>query len=228
MNIVNRILVIIALIAGLIAVTAVCLFPDFFVGQLVLLADALNGVMPRVALIDRLILLGIAAVVNVGLIVLLALEFYRPRAKEVRISKVEGGEATVTVDSIRQRLGFYIDGLADVVTVKPKVLVKGNKVAVEVDVQTSAVVNVPAKAREVVSIVEMVVRETMGLELRGTPVVRIRTGSYRELPLAAIPAAPGVPAQEPPAPSAAVREAPAPSAPAPAAAAPEAPAAEEE
>ena len=190
MNVVNRLLVIVALLLALVVVTVICLFPDFIVSQLLIVLTSLDALVARVMWSDRMILIGIATLVNIGLILLLALELYRPQAKEVRIPRIEGGDATVSVDSIKQRLSFYIDGLADVASAKPKVRIKGNKVVVSVDVQTVAAVNVPAKAREVVSVIQMVVQETMGLELRAEPRVRIQTGSYRDMPLSSIMPAP--------------------------------------
>ena len=183
MNIINRILVVATLILLLVTVTAACLFPDFWIQQFKILADFMDELRPRIALADRLILLAIAAAVDVGLLLLLVLELRRPKAKSVRVQQVEGGMVVVTVDSIEKRLGFYIDGLEDVVSVKPKVEVKRNQVVAAVDVQTSATVAVPAKAREIVAVIKMVVTETMGLKLFREPEVRIRTASYRGSPL---------------------------------------------
>jgi hypothetical protein len=192
MNVVNRLLIIIALLLALVIVTVVCLFPEYVVGQLLIFFTSLDSLVARVMWSDRMILIGVATLVNIGLILFLALELYRPQAKEVRITSIEGGDATISVDSIKQRLSFYIDGLADVASAKPKVRIKGDKVLVSVDVQTVAAVNVPAKAREVVAVIQMVIQETMGLELRSEPRVRIQTGSYRDMTLTAVTAAPAV------------------------------------
>ena len=169
MNIINRILVVATLILLLVTVTAACLFPDFWIQQFKILADFMDELRPRIALADRLILLAIAAAVDVGLLLLLVLELRRPKAKSVRVQQVEGGMVVVTVDSIEKRLGFYIDGLEDVVSVKPKVEVKRNQVVAAVDVQTSATVAVPSKAREIVSVIKMVIAETMGHKLYREP-----------------------------------------------------------
>ena len=66
-----------------------------------------------------------------------------------------------------------------------------------VDVQTSAAVHVPAKAREIISIVRMVVTETMGLKLDGEPQIHIRTGRYKEVSVGTPPpTAPAAPVLE--------------------------------
>jgi len=198
MNIVNRIVIVIALIATLVGVTAVCLFPDFFISQFSILSDWLVArTEPRVELIDHLYLIAVAAVVDIALLLFLALELRRPKAKSVRVQRVEGGTAMLTADSIRKRLAFYIDGLEDVVSVKPQVQIKRDTVSVAVNVQTSAAVNVPSKAREIVAIIRMVITETMGLKLRGEPQVQIRTGKYKDMPLPpAVPDTPALPMDE--------------------------------
>lgn len=200
MNVINRIVIVLALLCIMVAVTAVCLFPHFFVRQLSLQSDLLDDVIQRVELVDHLILIGITAVVDIVLLFFLLAQFYRPRVKSVRVQQIDGGTAMLTADSIRQRLGFYIDGLADVVSVKPKVDVKRDGVRVAVDVQTSATVNVPAMAQEIVGVIRAVVTETMGLQLRGEPQVRIRTGKFvaassQELPLLASLDQPPLPAR---------------------------------
>jgi hypothetical protein len=179
MNIINRIVIVLSLLCIMVTVTAVCLFPHFFVEQLSLLSDLLvEDVLPRVELFDHLILIGIAAAVDIVLFAFLPVQLYRPRIKTVRVQQIDGGTVMLTADSIRQRLAFFIDGLADVVSVKPDVDVKRDTVRVAVDVQTSATVNVPAKAQEIVEVIRTVVTETMGLQLSGEPQVRIRTGRF--------------------------------------------------
>jgi hypothetical protein len=109
------------------------------------------------------------------------LELRRRKPKIVKVQAVEGGQAAVTVDSIQNRLVFYIDSLEEVVGVRPRVEIKGDRVRVAVDVKTAATVAVPAKAREVVDVVRMVITESMGLKLQGEPQVNIRTVSFADV-----------------------------------------------
>ena len=197
MNVFNRMVIVLALLVALVVVTVIGLFPDFAIQQAALIADWLEGIEPRIVLMDRLILIAIAVVVDFGLLILLVLELRRPKAKAVRLQNVEGGTAEVSVDSIQKRLAFYIDGLEGVVSARPRVDVKRDTVDVAVEVQTAAAVNVPAKAREVVAVIRMVIVETMGLKLRAEPKVSIRTGSYKDLPMPVQPLEPAVAAPEP-------------------------------
>lgn len=195
MNVFNRIIMVLLILTALVLVTGAGFFPDAVIQSFTTISNWMDGIQPRIGLSDRLILIAITVVLDLIMIVVLAFEFYKPGVKQVRIRQVEGGEATITVDSIRQRLSFYIDGLQDVVSVTPRVKVKNNQVEVAVDIKTSAVVNVPSKAREVVAIIKMVVEETMGLELKGEPLVKIRTGNYQYVP--ARPAPLTIPAAAP-------------------------------
>jgi hypothetical protein len=188
MNILNRIVVVVLLILALLLVSVTALIPDTVIERLVEVAgwaDRLVGRMERP--IDNLLLIGVGAVIDFGLLLLLVLELRRPGAKAVRVQRVEEGAAMLTVDSIKRRLSYYIDGLEDVISVKPQVQVQRNKVRVAVDVQTAATTNVPAKAQEVVSTIRMVVVETLGLELRGQPEVNIKTRSYKDIPVQPAP-----------------------------------------
>jgi hypothetical protein len=192
MNVFNRVMMILLILALLVAVTAVCLFPDYFILQATWLADQLEQAGRALTVTWRVILIGIAVVVDLILLLILVLELRRARPKAVRVQEVEGGQAVVTVDSIQNRLAFYIDSLAEVVSARPRVEIKGDRVRVAVDVKTAAAVSVPAKAREVVEVIRMVITETMGLKLLGEPKVNIRTASYAD---AAVP--PARPVAEP-------------------------------
>jgi hypothetical protein len=189
MNIFNRIVMILLILALLVIITALLLFPDYFIFQLTWIADQLDRVGGNLTLTWRLILIGIAVVADLILLFLLVLELRRSKPKAVRVQQIEGGQAEVTVDSIQNRLAFYIDSLEEVVSARPKVEIKGDRVRVAVDVRTAATVAVPAKAREVVEVIRMVITETMGLKLLGEPKVNIRTASYADVvapPLTAV------------------------------------------
>jgi hypothetical protein len=181
MNVFNRIVMILLILALLVIITAFLLFPDYFILQLTWIADQLDRARVNLTLNWRLILIGIAVVVDLILLFVLVLELRRGAPRAVRVQQVEGGQAAVTVDSIQNRLAFYIDSLDEVVSARPKVEIKGDRVRVAVDVRTAATVSVPAKAREVVEVIRMVIIETMGLKLLGEPKVSIRTASYADV-----------------------------------------------
>lgn len=204
MNVFNRVVMVLLILALMVSATAVLLFPDYFILQLTWLADQLDRAREGLTLTWRLILIGIAVVADLILLFLLVFELRRGKPKAVRVQAVEGGEAAVSVDSIQNRLAYYIDSLSEVISARPRVEIKGDRVRVAVDVKTAATVSVQAKAREVVEVIRMVITETMGLKLLGEPRVNIRTGSYDDVaaPPSLTVAEPALAVLEPPQPEA--------------------------
>jgi hypothetical protein len=109
---------------------------------------------------------------------LLWLELRRPYGKAVKVQKVSGGEAQVTTDSIARRLEYNIDQLADVISVKPKVLAKGKGVHVRLNVETGPEIDVPAKTEEISRVAREVIEERMGLKLAGKLEIGIKHVPY--------------------------------------------------
>jgi hypothetical protein len=196
MNVFNRVVMILLILALLVIITAALLFPYNSIDWLKWLGDQVAGRRGDLTVTWQLILIGIAVVADLILLFVLVLELRPSQPKAVRVQQVEGGQAAVTVDSIQNRLAFYIDSLDEVVSARPKVEIRGDRVRVAVDVRTAATVSVPAKAREVVGVIRMVITETMGLKLMGEPKVSIRTASFADV--AAPPPLPtGRPVQPP-------------------------------
>jgi hypothetical protein len=108
---------------------------------------------------------------------LLWLELRRPRRKTVRVEKLEGGEAHITVDSIGQRLAYNIDQLPEVVKVTPHIISRGGGVDIDLLLETSPEVEVPMKTQEVLQVTREVVTERMGLKL-GKVQVKIKHAPF--------------------------------------------------
>jgi hypothetical protein len=123
-----------------------------------------------------------AALAVAALIVLLPLilaEFTREGEAVVRLRTPEG-DAQVTTDSIAKRLAWHVDQLADVIAVQPVVQARGDQVNIQLDVETSPVIDVPMKTEEILLVVRDVVEGSMGLKI-GKIDVRIRHSEYPEL-----------------------------------------------
>ena len=72
MNLVNRVLIVLFLLVVLIAVTVFAIFPEYAVQQLSDFAEWLSPrVLPELPLIDHLYLIGLAAVVDLAVVLLL-------------------------------------------------------------------------------------------------------------------------------------------------------------
>jgi len=101
----------------------------------------------------------------------------RPRGS-IRVEKAAGGEVSVSVASITERLKYEVGQVSDVLRTRPRVSGKRSGVVVELDVEAAAGVSVPEKAGQIVEAARRVVEEDMGLKLVRPPKVSLRVVSY--------------------------------------------------
>ncbi len=162
MNIFNRAMTILLFATLMIVLPVVMILPDAVIA---LLQQFLSTVSSSMNNFHRVILivLGVISFVICGLV--LYLEIRRPPRRRVRLQKVGGGEVELAVESIVQRLEYRVDQLADVIKVLPKVKPRRKSVDVELNLETTPDIDVPAKTEEVCEVVRDVVEERMGLKL---------------------------------------------------------------
>jgi len=182
MNVFNRLVVIVLLVVGMIVLPVVLVLvptrPDLvtIIGQQGLSLLKAFGEPNRFLFILGGILSAVLVFVVCGL--LLWLELRRPYGKVVRVQKVSGDEAKVTTDSIARRLEYNIDQLAEIISVRPRVMAKGKGVQIRLDVETSPEVDVPAKTEEISKVAREVIEERMGLKLAGKLEIHIKHAPY--------------------------------------------------
>jgi hypothetical protein len=111
-------------------------------------------------------------------LLLLWLEFRRPRVRIIHAQKLAGGESFIAVDSISQRLAYTIDQLPDVVRAVPRVTRYGRGgLDLDILLETSPEIDVPTKTEEVLQVTKEVITERMGLKL-GNVQVKIKHAPY--------------------------------------------------
>jgi hypothetical protein len=179
----NRVVIVILLLVAIVICSAFLIVPavlDTLVRQLAALNDFLAGLEWY-----QRIPLGVlfAAALNVVFILLIIFEVRRPAPKAIRVERASGGEVTISVASIADRLKFEIDQLPGVLQVKPRVSARRRGVQVELDVQAAAGINVPATADRVAELAREVVEGKIGLKLARSPKLNIRTVAYPRVPL---------------------------------------------
>jgi len=125
-----------------------------------------------------------ALALDIVLILLIILEVRRPKPKAIRVEKAGGGDVQISVASIADRLRYEVDQLPGVLRSKPKVSAKRGGVAVEMDVEMAAGIEVPDKAEQIVEQARQVVEERMGLKLTRSPKVNLRAVPYPKTPKA--------------------------------------------
>lgn len=183
MNHFNRLLAVVVLLGILacVLVTAVVPFGMLSLAQQGL--TQLNETLSQRYLDDaqqfRLIQLATVAVAAVVLLPLLWWEVRRRGPATVRVASGSGERATLTADSVTQRLAWHIDQLPDVVNVTPAVRAHGGAVDVRLTVRTTPDIDVPMKTDEIIAVTREVVEERMGLRL-GKVQVQINHAAYAD------------------------------------------------
>ena len=183
MNTVNRVLIVILLLVGMVLCSVLLIAPvrvlTAVAQQSAELVQFLNS-MRGVARVGLGILF--AAVLDIVMLLILIAEVRRPAAKAIRVKKTSGGEVQISVNSIADRLKYEIDQLSGVLRTKPQVVAKRGGVAVELDVEMAAEIDIPEKAEQIVETARRVVEDKMGLKLARSPKVNLRAVPYPSTP----------------------------------------------
>lgn len=178
MSTINRIIIVVALLALMALFTAVCILPHVIlssVGQwLVDLGQYFNSAQPVWRLILGLLL---ALFLDAVILFLIFLEVRPAHRRFIRVQRVTGGMATISTDSITQQVTYKLDPIPGVLKVSPKVNAKGDKVKAVVDVDVSAGSDVPELATELMGAVKTVLTDSLGLQVYGQPEVRINVAA---------------------------------------------------
>jgi hypothetical protein len=182
MRIVNKIVIILILLALMILIPLILTFPEQAEFSLRYAADVIRANLewlqgqPRGTQIGVRVLLALAGMIVFlfGLLAIL-LELFRTRRRTVRL-KDQSGE--LMVDSISGHLAYHLDLLPDVLRVRPSVSSSGKKLRATIVVETPPDVNVPQKSAEVKETARKVIEEQLGLETRGDIRVVVQPIAY--------------------------------------------------
>ena len=179
MDVVNRIVVVVALLVLIPICTVLLLLPmtvlEVLRDQLAGLTYVLGRLIPWTRVAGGILF---ALSLDIILVLMVFVEVRRPSRKTTRVDRAAGGDVQISTASISDRLEYEVDQLARVLRSKAKVSARRRGVLVEVDVETASGVNVPEKAEQIVETVRRVAEDEMGLKLARKPRVRLRTIPY--------------------------------------------------
>ncbi|CAG0944997.1 hypothetical protein ANRL1_02054 [Anaerolineae bacterium] len=167
MNLINRMLVILQLLAAIALIPIAVVLLLFYRAPMV---DAIAGSIRNVltganAVYSQAVCVGVAIFVFVVSVLLLFLELQRGGGRRLRL-QVSEGHAELTEDAIDGRLEQAILRIADVAKVKSRVAARRkNLVDVMLEVETTPEVIVPKKTQEVITAVKQVMEEQLGLQV---------------------------------------------------------------
>jgi hypothetical protein len=169
MNLVNRVLVVMELLAFII-------FSLIFIPMLLFARSAIQNLFQPAltALSDnsgplnpsQVICVGILTLISAFSILLLLLELQQRGVKRLRLQSIQGADVLMSSDAITQQLEYTLDALTDVIKVRPQVYpAKGKAVDLFVELWTTANVDVQAKTQEVMGVARQVVEDRLGLKV---------------------------------------------------------------
>ncbi len=180
MNTLNRLIALLIFFIAFILLSVLAIAPfetiDWMQMQLGTFSAWATTFQQNNALFFNLARLGLALFAFLIIVPLMMAEIPRKKEPTVRLRSGQG-DVQVTAESIAKRLAWHLDQLADVITVSPTVTPKGEKVHIDLDVETSPEIDVPMKTEEIMLVTREIIEKDMGLKL-GKLRINIRHASY--------------------------------------------------
>ena len=176
MNIFNRIVMVLGLLALLVLAAVLLWDPVYMVG----VARANLDFFEQLLYQDQsyYAILGVLIGIVVLCLILLFLELRRSRKKTVRIRAAGAGKAQLGIESVAQSLQFRIDELAGVREVHPKVISRGKDVKVIIDLDTSPSVNIPVLTEQIIDLCHDIIEGQLGVKIHGKVQVNVHHQPY--------------------------------------------------
>ena len=185
MRVLNKIVIILILLAIMILIPLTLIFPEQAEFALRYAADIirvnlewLQGLSSTGQIAVRLLLALAGMIVFLIGLLLIVLELFRTRRKTVRL-KDKSGE--LMVDSIAGHLTYHLDLLPDVLRVRPVVASTGKTLRTTIHIETPPDVNVPQKSAEVKETARKVLEDQLGLQTKGEIKVIVRPVAYPKI-----------------------------------------------
>jgi len=173
-NTLNRVVFVIVCLVLIAALTALFLLPQIVlraVGQWMLnWGSYIQSIDPWVRLGVGVAL---AVVIDITLAIIIILEVRRPRSRFLRVQQVAGGMANISTESVVALLQHRLEPLPGVIRVTSKIRAKGNRVTAWVDAGVARGTNVPQVANKLITVIQLVLTEELGLQISGQPEVQV-------------------------------------------------------
>ncbi len=173
MNVFNRVLAILCLLALVAILILGFLQPAATLGALQL---AVDGVYAFAVASYSLYLAVVAALIVVALI-LLVLELRRPRRLTVKVRQGSGGVVELATESVARGLEYHIAQLPGITKVRPRVTSLGSAVRVMLDLETDPSMDVAGKSEEIIQLAHEIVQGRLGIKLANVT-VNLRQAAY--------------------------------------------------
>jgi hypothetical protein len=177
MNAFNRVFVVAALIALIIAGTITLVSPALTLSLIRNAADSMRaGPFAGFTDVGRVITRFILAIVWIALIgALLWLELRRPGSRTVEIARYTGGNTIrISTDAVAEKIKEEVCAVAGVIDAKVRAIGRNRAVELQLDVSAAKDVDLVAKAEEIATLTRRIAQDELGLKLTGKPQVAIK------------------------------------------------------
>jgi hypothetical protein len=186
MNVFNRIVTILLILAIMVLTPLVLIFPEQAEFALRGAADVvganvnwLSALEPAPQIGVRLLLAAAGMLVFLVGLVLIVLQFVRFRRRGT--VKLRDGSGELTTNGITAHLAYYIDMLPDVAKVKPVVQGSGKGVRVTLNVETAPGIDILKKSNQIRQTALRVLEEQLGIDVRQEVRVVLKPSSFPKL-----------------------------------------------
>jgi hypothetical protein len=178
MNLFNRIFTIVTILVLTLLGLAALIIP-------LNLLSLLNGVLNALATMQLGFRVVFALAVLIIAAFLLWLEFRRPGAQTVEVTRASGGSIRITTTDIEDRIKQQIDALSGVIGTRVRVSERNNAVEARLDVQAAPGTDLIAKGEEIAANTREIVQGQLGLKVYGKPqitITAVKTKQVRQTP----------------------------------------------
>lgn len=167
MNIINRTLVVMLLLFGVVLSCAAVLGLLFFRSAMAAAVQpALASITSEQIGVTQFFCIGVAVLVFAFALLLLYLELVPSGKMRMRLKSIQGADVLMSADAITTQLKYALDPLPGVIRAQPKVFKgKGDTVDVLVDMETTSDVDVKRKTDEVMDVARTVLEGGLGLRV---------------------------------------------------------------
>lgn len=189
MNLLNRVLTILLLLATAVVAVLVALIPQVVARWLRSLLPALEGGLdPTGQLLTSVFALLVAAL---ALFLFLA-EFRRTPRRSVIVAKMEGGTAELANESVAFRIRRVAESIPGIREALPLIVSRGKAIEVYLRLATDSDIDLPKKSQEVMAAVRSESETKMGIPVKGIKV------TFKHSPASGRSAPPAPPTAPPP------------------------------
>lgn len=167
MNMINRMLVVMLLLFGLVLSCISVFVILFFLPRVTpVLQDSVNTFGAGQLTPPQLFCVGIAVLVFVICLLLLYLELMPSGKTRMHLKSIQGADVLMSSDAITSQLQYALDPLPGVIRAQPKVFKgKGDGVDVMLDLTTTPDIDVKKKTDEVMDVTRTVLEGGLGLRV---------------------------------------------------------------